>query len=488
MSDDSIMTPASGASQRDPGALRAELAQVRAEAEEELARLREELSAVRELAQPSRDVEEVTETLALQQELDTLRQTLREKERVVDVTAGQCRRLEDELEDQRLAYDELKQELDRKRESLASAREQTVQLVQERHEIEERYKALLMAAPVTPATPEQPMPWRKIGGGPPPLVGIAAGVAIGLLVGVVVTLMLRSDEPPPPPPQVAAAPPPTPVPAQPPAEPVTAVPEPKAVAQEPVADEPLPDTPPTVLRSVRDRLADGSPGPLMVALSAGRFTMGKTRDLPTDDDGPPRQVEVASFLIGATEVTFEDYDRFVRATGGRFPSDFGWGRGRQPVVDLSWVEARAYADWLSGQTGQRYRLPSEAEWEYAAGAGLSSPFWWGFQSEQGRAVCFDCSTLWDNRSTAPVGTFEPNPLGLYDTAGNAMEWVEDCYHPTYAGAPADARSWVETGCKFRVARGGAFNKPADSMRSTARQRMDPSTRHNFLGFRLARDA
>ncbi|MCU0833276.1 MAG: SUMF1/EgtB/PvdO family nonheme iron enzyme [Chromatiaceae bacterium] len=484
MSDDSSIHPASGATQRDPGALRTELAQVRAEAEEELVRLREELSAVRELARPSRDVEEVTETLALQQELDILRQTLREKERVVDVTAGQCRRLEDELEDQRLAYDELKQDLERKRSSLAEAREQTGQLVQERQEIEERYKALLMAAPVTPPAAEQPMPWRKIGGGPPPLVGIAAGVAVGLALGVATTLMLRSDEAPPPHPPVASAP------ARPATEPPPAAPEPKAAIQESepgTADE-LPDIPPTVLRSVRDRLSDGSPGPLMVALSSGRFTMGKVRALPSDDEGPSRQVEVASFLIGATEITFEDYDRFVRATGGRFPSDFGWGRGRQPVVDLSWIEARAYADWLTRQTGQRYRLPSEAEWEYAAGAGLRSPFWWGFQAEQGRAVCFDCGTLWDNRATAPVGTFEPNPLGLYDTAGNAMEWVDDCYHPTYTGAPADARPWVEAGCQYRIARGGAFNKPANSMRSTARQRMDPSTRHNFLGFRLARDS
>lgn len=459
---------------------------MRAEAEEELARLREELAAVRELQRPTRDVDEVTQSLALQQELDTLKKTLGEKERVVDVTAGQCRRLEDELEDQRLAYDELKQELERKRGSLASAREQTAQLVQERAEIEERYQALLKTPPAAPMTPtpaaEDPMPWRKIGTGPPPLVTIAAGLAAGLLLGVVATLVLRSGDPAPEPPPVASAP----AAPRPTAEPTPAPPEP-AVPEAAAPEEPA-DTPPEVLRSVRDRLADGSSGPLMVALSGGRFTMGKSRALPGEDEGPARQVAVAPFLIGATEITFEDYDRFVRATGGRFPSDFGWGRGRQPVVDLSWSEARAYADWLSGQTGKRYRLPSEAEWEYAAGAGLRTPFWWGYQPEQGRAVCFDCGTLWDNRSTAPVGTFEPNPLGLYDTAGNAMEWVEDCYHPNYTGAPADARPWVEPGCQYRVARGGAFNKPASSMRSTARQRMDPSTRLNILGFRLARDA
>jgi formylglycine-generating enzyme required for sulfatase activity len=239
--------------------------------------------------------------------------------------------------------------------------------------------------------------------------------------------------------------------------------------------------------TLSDFLRNGSRGPLLVAVEGARFTMGKARALPGDDQGPAREVRVAAFLIGVTEVTFDEYDPFARATGRRLPDDFGWGRGRRPVVDVRWEDASAYADWLSLQSGKRYRLPSEAEWEYAASAGRRTPFWWGYQVGEGRAVCFDCGSAWDKRSTAPVGSFDPNPFGLYDTAGNAMEWVADCYHPSYAGAPDDATPWTRVNCRDRVARGGAFNKPARSMRNTERHRFDADTRLNMLGFRVARD-
>jgi formylglycine-generating enzyme required for sulfatase activity len=238
---------------------------------------------------------------------------------------------------------------------------------------------------------------------------------------------------------------------------------------------------------MRDLLRDGSPAPLLVAIPEGQFTMGKVRALPSDDRGPAHPVKLEGFLLGAYEVTFEDYDRYVRATGARSPKDFGWGRGSRPVVDVSWSEAVAYARWLSDQTGQAYRLPSEAEWEYAAAAGTRTTFWWGFDVGEGQAVCFDCGTSWDNRSTAPVGSFAPNPRGLYDTAGNVMEWVADCYRPSYEGAPADGTPVTEDGCRDRVARGGAFNKPGRSMASTARHHFDPATRLDMIGFRVARD-
>jgi formylglycine-generating enzyme required for sulfatase activity len=186
-------------------------------------------------------------------------------------------------------------------------------------------------------------------------------------------------------------------------------------------------------------------------------------------------------------VTFEEYDRYAHAAGERIPKDFGWGRGRRPVVDVSWQDAKGYAKWLSAQTGKRYRLPSEAEWEYAARAGKVSTYWWGYQKGRGRAVCFDCGSQWDNRSTAPVASFPPNPFGLYDTVGNVMEWVEDCYHPSYDGAPADGRPWEEANCGDRVVRSGAFNKPAESMRDISRHALAPDTRIDTVGFRLARD-
>jgi len=215
--------------------------------------------------------------------------------------------------------------------------------------------------------------------------------------------------------------------------------------------------------------------------------MGRNLALPDEDDGPTHSVRLGGFLIGATEVTFDEYDRFARATGRRLPRDFGWGRGTRPVVDVSWGDARAYVQWLSQRTGENYRLPSEAEWEYAAGTGRRSFFWWGNQPGKGRAVCYNCGTRWDNRSTAPVATFVANPFGLFDTTGNVDEWVEDCYHPNYIGAPTNGSPWTEGACGRRVTRGGAFNRPARSMQSTARQSFVPETRINALGFRVARD-
>jgi formylglycine-generating enzyme required for sulfatase activity len=156
-------------------------------------------------------------------------------------------------------------------------------------------------------------------------------------------------------------------------------------------------------------------------------------------------------------------------------------------VGVTWSEALAYADWLTRETGHPYRLPSEAEWEFAARAGGRGSYWWGFGLEPGRAACFDCGSPWDNRSTAPIGHFPPSPFGLYDTAGNAMEWVADCYHPDYQDAPSDGRARRDANCRWRVARGGAFNKPAASMRTYVRAKFAPETRLDMLGFRLARD-
>jgi formylglycine-generating enzyme required for sulfatase activity len=264
---------------------------------------------------------------------------------------------------------------------------------------------------------------------------------------------------------------------------------------EPVAEAPTdtPVVPPTPVGpptepppTLRDRLRDGSTGPTMVVLQGGAFRMGQN-SLAGADTGPEHEVRLDPFLIGSTEVTFQQYDRFVRATGRRFPDDFGWGRANRPVVGVSWSEAQAYADWLTRQTGKRYRLPSEAEWEFAAQAGTRSPFPWGFALEPGRAACFDCRTQWDNRSTAPVGSFAPNAYGLYDTAGNAAEWVADCYAPGYDGAPADGRPRADGNCTNRVARGGAFNKPSSSIKTYARAKFVPETQLSSVGFRVARE-
>ena len=240
-------------------------------------------------------------------------------------------------------------------------------------------------------------------------------------------------------------------------------------------------------QGVRDRLQGGGLGPRMLALGPATFTMGSDAIRLHPDESPSHEVRVGRFLIGVRETTYAEYERFARSTGARLPDDFDWGRGQQPVTGVSWDDANAYTQWLSRQTGRRYRLPSEAEWEYAARGDSSKSYWWGAELEVGRAVCFDCGTPWDDLMAAPVASLAPNAFGLYDTAGNVMEWVGDCWHPNYSGAFADARTRTDGDCRLRVARGGAFNKPAVAMRSAARYHFVPETRIDMLGFRVVRE-
>jgi len=145
------------------------------------------------------------------------------------------------------------------------------------------------------------------------------------------------------------------------------------------------------------------------------------------------------------EVTFEEYDRFADATGRDKPKDKGWGRGKRPVINVSWDDAKAYVDWLSEQTDESYGLPSEAQWEYAARAGTTTKYWWGntayheYANYGTEKCCAGLKTGKDKwKNTSPVGSFEPNPFGLYDMVGNVWEWVADPYHDNYNGAPKDA--------------------------------------------------
>jgi formylglycine-generating enzyme required for sulfatase activity len=226
----------------------------------------------------------------------------------------------------------------------------------------------------------------------------------------------------------------------------------------------------------------------MIALNPATFRMGNPAGTTGSDARPAHDVTLPAFMISSREITFRDYDRFVRATGARRPNDFGFGRGDQPVVDVTWDEAVAYTRWLSRHTGRGYRLPTEAEWEYAARAGTRSMYWWGFDAPAGRAVCFDCGSRYDRISPAPAGFSGPNPFGVYDTAGNVYEWVADCYRPGYRDAPADGSAVNELGCERRVARGGSFKTPTDTIRVYARRPFEPDTRVDMIGFRVARDA
>ena len=259
----------------------------------------------------------------------------------------------------------------------------------------------------------------------------------------------------------------------------------------------------TSARVFCDTLRSGGQGPAMVVLPTGRFRMG---DLDGSGDSTERPVHTVTIsrriAMGQYPVTFEDYDRFVAAAEGwgflktffgkkpERPGDQGWGQGRRPVISVNRHDAQAYAAWLSEQTGKRYRLPSESEWEYAARAGTETAFSWGDEIGVNRANCDGCGSRWDNKQTSPVGSFEPNAFGLYDMHGNVRERVEDCWHNNYEGAPTDGSAWT-TGCdgtRRAVVRGGAWFNDPRNLRYAYRQGDVPSRRCcDDLGFRLVQD-
>ena len=236
----------------------------------------------------------------------------------------------------------------------------------------------------------------------------------------------------------------------------------------------------------RERLRAGDEGPEMVVIPAGSFRMGC---LSNDDDcynweKPVHPVTIARpFAVSVHEVTFEDYDRFT------YPNkvdDEGWGRGRRPVINVSWDDAKEYVTWLSSETGAEYRLLSEAEWEYAARAGSTTKYSWGNALGTNRANCYsdDCGDSWEH--TAPVGSFAPNAFGLYDMHGNVFEWVEDCWNNTYSGAPADGSVWRSGDCAWRDLRGGSWYLYPRDLRAALRSWDASGFRYYGYGFRVAR--
>ncbi|QDZ28048.1 formylglycine-generating enzyme family protein [Noviherbaspirillum sp. UKPF54] len=226
--------------------------------------------------------------------------------------------------------------------------------------------------------------------------------------------------------------------------------------------------------------------PDLVVLPAGAFTMGSNSSDPSEK--PAHRVTLGKpFAIGKYEVTVDQWNACV--TAGACPQVGGdAGRpGNTPVRDVSWDDAQQYLKWLGKQTGKAYRLPTEAEWEYAARGGTTSKFWWGEQMRKGMANCKGCGEPWQQDGPAPVGSFAANPFGLHDVNGSVWEWVSDCWHNTYKGAPADGSSWEEANCRVRVIRGGSWREDASYMLSTTRFKYDASVRHSQNGFRVARD-
>ena len=246
--------------------------------------------------------------------------------------------------------------------------------------------------------------------------------------------------------------------------------------------------PPLAGNGFQHSLRAMGPGPEMIKLPGGSFLRGDYQGDGDDDEQPLTEIRLRPFAIGRFEVSFDEYDLYCgRAPGCQLPDDQGWGRGNRPVVNVSWLEARAYTNWLAEHTGQPYRLPSDAEWEYAHRAGRSSRYHWGDDVGQARANCEGCGSLWDGDKTAPKGRFEPNAFGLYDTAGNVFEWVADCFTDQFADAPPDGAPVEKPGCGKRVIRGGAWSFPPHEIRSANRWRDFPSRRSDDTGFRIALD-
>lgn len=241
---------------------------------------------------------------------------------------------------------------------------------------------------------------------------------------------------------------------------------------------------------IRDVLPGRHKAPAVVIVAAGSFIMGD--DSGNSASSPAHIVKIdRAFAIGVKEVSYAQYDLFAKETQRRLPADFNNDRSNHPVSDISWIDANAYTTWLSKKTGKHYRLPTEAEWEYAARAGTRGNFWWPEESAKNQANCRKgCDSPWVkvfSSSTAPVGSFKTNQFGLYDTAGNVAEWVEDCYHDNYNGAPENSQAWRDSSCKQYSVRGGSFKSADNEITSTSRSQAKPGKQHKTIGFRIVRE-
>jgi formylglycine-generating enzyme required for sulfatase activity len=238
----------------------------------------------------------------------------------------------------------------------------------------------------------------------------------------------------------------------------------------------------------RDYLSTGDNAPEMVLLPGGRFYMGDIQGKGHENERPVHEVELDSFAIGRYPVTFADYDVFCEATGSEKPNDHGWGRGQRPVINVSWKDAGAYCKWLSQETGQHYRLPTEAEWEYACRADSETAWCFGDDEKLlGEYAWYDKNS---RKKTHPVGAKKANVWGLHDMHGNVWEWCQDWYDEKYYAECQEQGVVINpqgpAKGRIRVCRGGSWFLNGRSCRSADRFRLTPGSRYYNLGFRLAR--
>ena len=230
--------------------------------------------------------------------------------------------------------------------------------------------------------------------------------------------------------------------------------------------------------------------PDLVVVPAGAFRMGDLSGGGDVDERPVRTVTIArAFAVARHETTFAEWDACAAAGACRQGvGDIGFGRDDRPVMNVTWKDAQAYTRWLSRLTGKPFRLPSEAEWEYAARAGSETRYPWGDEVGRGRANCDECGSRWDDDRTAPVGSFPANAFGVHDMVGNVYEWVADCGRDSYDAAPADGsvREPDDGGCRWHMMRGGSWLSLPRASRPANRVRIPVGFEDINVGFRVAR--
>ena len=219
--------------------------------------------------------------------------------------------------------------------------------------------------------------------------------------------------------------------------------------------------------------------PEMNPIRGGSFIMGSNDDVT---EKPTHQVTIKPFAIGKYPTTVREWNECAAAKACGFVAT---GKDDAPITNVSWSDAKQFVAWLAGATRKAYRLPSEAEWEYAARGGTQTKYWWGDQFEPGMANCKNCSDVAAPEQPVKVGSLKPNPLGLYDMGGGVDQWVEDCWHKNYQGAPSDGSPWVEGDCVSHVIRSGSWKNDARYARSANRDSYDTNVRYPTHGFRVA---
>ena len=219
--------------------------------------------------------------------------------------------------------------------------------------------------------------------------------------------------------------------------------------------------------------------PEMVSIPGGAFSMGSGDD---PSEKPIHEVAIKSFAISKFPITVREWNACVAAKGCGFAPT---GKDDAPVTNLSWTDAQQFVDWLSKVTQRPFRLPTEAEWEYAARGGTRSKYWWGDQLQASMANCKGCNEHYDASQPSNVGSFKPNPFGLYDMGGNIHQWVADCWHENYQGAPSDGSPWLESDCLSRVIRSGSWKNDPTYVRPSNRDHYDATVRYPTHGLRVA---